>query len=156
MNYRITQIKDDICAWFKPRQKWLTKVIPNTWCDKTELVPRLLFTILTDFVENENGLDQLTIDWDKERAFVSQKYIDDVMTSYGELKEAYEYVKYERDKLLKAHLDSYPDIDLTDTLALKQPYEIAYRENNRLEKELEEKDLKAMMTIVKHHQILWT
>lgn len=143
--------------FFNPRQKWLTKVIPNHWCDKTELVPLLLFTILIDFVEKENGLDQLTVDWDSERTFVSQEYIDAVMTNYGELKDAYYYVKHERPNLQKAHLDSYPDIDLSNgRFSTKEPYEVAYRENNRLEKELQDKDMKAMMTIVKHYEILWT
>lgn len=143
--------------FFNPRQKWLTKVIPNHWCDKTELVPLLLLAILIDFVEKENGLDQLTIDWESERAFVSQEYIDAVMTNYGELKEAYEYIKHERPILQAAHDESYPEIDLSNgRFGTKEPYEIAYRENNRLEKELQDKDLKAMMTIVKHHQLLWT
>jgi hypothetical protein len=146
----------DVKDWFNPRQKWLTKVIPNHWCDKTELVPLVLFAILVDFVEKENGLDQLTIDWDQERAFVSQEYIDSVMSSCLALKEAYDYIKTERPLLDKALADSYPDIDLTDTIKLKQPYHIAYAETNRLEKELEEKDLKTMTTIVKHWQFLWT
>ena len=49
-------LKYQIGAWFKPRQKWLTKTIPNTWCDKTSLIPHLLFTCLVNYVEDENGL----------------------------------------------------------------------------------------------------
>lgn len=144
--------------YFNPRQKWLTKVIPNHWCDKVELVPLLLFTVLTDFVENENGLSQLSINWETERAFVSQEYIDNVMTSYGELKETYDYIKVDRPILEKAFYDSFPEIDFSKsgTFATKEPFEIAYLENNRLEKELRDRDLKAMMTIVKHHELLWT
>lgn len=147
----------EVKAYFNPRQKWLTKVIPNTWADKTWLVPNLLFAILIDFVEEEKGLSQLDINWDEERAFVSDEYIKEVMTSYGELKEAYEYLKNEREALKEAHANSYPEIVMTDKgMTTKEPFEIAYAENNRIEAELKEKDMKTMMTIVKHYEILWT
>jgi len=35
-------------------------------------------------------------------------------------------------------------------------YEEAYAETHRLEKLIEEKDMSAMLTIVKHYQRLWT
>lgn len=164
-----------ICAFFKPRQRWLTRVIPNTYCDKVELVPRLLFAVLVDFVESEDGLSQLDIDWSKEIAdgHVTQNYVDDIKHTYGELRDAYRYVKYERDKLQAAHDDSYPTllpgvvdifVPLPDghkrMLSCEEQYGMsyaeAYAETNRLEALLDERDQATMQTIVKHVKILWT
>lgn len=169
-----------ICAFFKPRQRWLTRVIPNTYCDKVELVPRLLFVVLVDFVESEDGLSQLDIDWSKEIAdgHVTQDYVDDIKRTYGELRDAYHYVKHERDALQAAHDDSYPTllpgvhgifeeptVDATGTKSscmrscetlYGMSYAEAYAETNRLEALIEERDQAAMMTIVRHVKVLWT
>jgi len=149
-----------IRAYFNPRQKWLTKVIPNTWCDKTELVPLVLFTILIDFVESEKGTDQLHVDWtdELEKGYVTKEYVESVKAIYAELEEAYHYAKTGRAALQKALDESYPEIDMTrkDAWKTEQPYHIAYAETNRLEKELEDKDQWAMGIIIKHVGVLWT
>jgi hypothetical protein len=36
-----------------PRQRWLTKQIPNEWCDKPELIADILFACIVNFVEEE-------------------------------------------------------------------------------------------------------
>ena len=110
--FQRSRIRNSISSFFRPRQKWLTKVIPNTWCDKTELIPLLLFTILIDFVEGEKGTDQLNVDWSEDLAagYVTQEYVDNINLIYGEIQAAYEYVKNERPLLLKAHDESYPDV----------------------------------------------
>jgi hypothetical protein len=145
--------------WFNPRQKWLTNVIPNHWCDKTQLVPICLFQILINFVEEENGLDQLNVDWEDEikNGHCSPEYVASVMLYCTELKAVYDYITAERLVLEQAFVDSYPEVDISGNgFSTKEPFEVAYRENNRLEKLLEEKDMHAMMTIVKHRKILWT
>lgn len=166
-----------IQGYFSPQQRWLTRVIPRTYCDKVELVPRVLFAILIDFVEKEKGLSQLDMNWSKELAdgHVTQSYIDDIHTTYGELRDAYNYVKYERDKLQVLHDNSYPkplpgtadwfapvsDVSgtrrmLTCEERYGMSYAEAYAETNRLEALIEERDQTAMMTVVKHVKTLWT
>ena len=167
-------LKYQISAWFNPRQKWLTKTIPNTWCDKTTLIPDLLFTCLIHYVEDEKGL-QDEIDWseDLKAGYVSQEYIDTIKTRSALLRAVYNYVKTERSELEAAHDNSYP-IPLSPAKDLftqnedgnrtmrscddvyGMPYAEAYAETNRLEKLIEEKDLWAMNTIVKYHQYLWS
>jgi len=164
-------------AIFIPQQRWLTRVIPRTYCDKVELVPRVLFAVLVDFVENEKGLSQLDMDWDKELAagHITQSYVDDIFKTYGELRDAYHYVKHERDKLQAAHDDSYP-LPLPGVTAWFMPvsdssggkrmltceeqygmsYAEAYAETNRLEALIEERDQAAMQAVVKHVKTLWT
>ena len=167
-------LKYQISAWFNPRQKWLTKTIPNTWCDKTTLIPDLLFTCLIHYVEDEKGL-QDEIDWgeDLKAGYVSQEYIDTIKTRSALFRAVYNYVKTERSELEAAHDNSYP-IPLSPTKDLftknedgnrtmrscltvyGMPYAEAYAETNRLEKLIEEKDLWAMNTIVKYYQYMWT
>lgn len=147
-----SDIIDPITTWFNPRQRWLTKIIPNTWCDKDHLVSLVNFAILVDFVESENGLSQLDVDWDAERKFVSQEYIDNVMRVYGELKEVYTYIKEERPLLEKQLSDSYPDFDISTSL----PYHEAYGETNSLEELLSNRDTWALMKIIEHRDVLWT
>jgi len=166
-------LKYQIYAWFNPRQKWLTKTIPNTWCDKTTLIPDLLFTCLIHYVEDEKGL-QDEIDWseDIKAGYVSQEYVNDRQNKDALLRAVYNYVKTERLEIEAAQDNSYP-IPLSPAKDLftqnedgnrtmrscddvyGMPYAEAYAETNRLEKLIEEKDLWAMNTIVKYHQYLW-
>jgi len=161
-------------AFFNPRQKWLTKTIPNTWCDKVTLIPHLLFTCLTHYVEDEKGL-QDHIDWteDLEKGYVSQQYVDSVLETDRELRAVYNYIKTERSQLEEQHENSYPTPKdpNSDFLVQKEDgryitksceelyglsFEEAYAETHRLETLLEEKDMWAMNTIIKHHQKMWT
>jgi hypothetical protein len=170
-------VKYQIEAWFNPRQKWLTKTIPNTWCDKTTLIPNILFTCIEHYVEKEDGLSQLDVDWSTEVAggHVTQNYVDDVNITYSELRDVYNYVKHERAALQTAHDNSYPKLlpgvtsifaqcdsskgsrrMLTCEEQYGMSYAEAYAETNRLETLIAEKDMWAMQIIIKHHQILWT
>lgn len=170
-------LKYQIGAWFNPRQRWLTKTIPNTWCDKTALIPHLLFSCLVHYVEDEKGL-QDQIDWseDLQKGYISQEYVDSVKETDSELRAVYNYIKVERPDLEKQHEHSYPTRIRTgngiDDLFVKtadghstmrsceemygMSYKEAYAETHRLEALLEEKDMWAMQTIIKHYQKLWT
>ena len=56
-------------CFFKPKQEWLTDVIPDTHCDKVELIPRLLFKCLEHYVEVERKVEwvhDLGYDWAEE------------------------------------------------------------------------------------------
>jgi len=152
----------------------LTKTIPNTWCDKVSLVPHLLFTCLVHYVEDENGL-QDEIDWsaDLEKGYTSQEYVDNLKATDSELRSVSNYMKTERPQLEEQHDNSYPtsnskggdffvqDADGRYTMRSCEDlygmsYEEAYAETHRLEALIEEKDMWAMQTIIKHYQKLWT
>ena len=168
-----------IRSFFISQQRWLTKAIPRTYCDKVELVPCVLFAILVDFVEKEKGLSQLDVDWTQDLAdgHVSQAYIDATNARYGELRDAYNYIKTERDALQSAYDNSYPvllpgvsdmfedaTVDATGNKSSQMKtceelygvsYTQAYAETNRLEALLEERDHVDMMTIVRHVKSIW-
>lgn len=151
MKYKIERIITNIKTFFNPRQKWLIKKIPNHWMDKDGLIELVLFECLIHYVEQEVGL-QDKLDWDEElkNGFISEEYVANVKSIDGRLREAYDYVKYERPKLQKALDDSYPEFDAKGT------YEELYGETNRLEQEICSKDTKAMQTIVELRQYMWT
>ena len=169
-----SDIKYSISAYFNPRQKWLTKTIPNRWCDKTSLIPHLLFTCLVHYVEEEKGLqDDYDYSEDLKAGYVSQEYVDNVLTTDRELREVYNYIKTERPDLVEQHENSYPTPNKKACDFFVQgadghytmrsceelygfPYEEAYAETHRLEALLEEKDMWAMTTIIKHYQKMWT
>lgn len=156
-DFWLNEVYYGFTSLFNPKQKWLTRVIPNTWCDKSELIPQILFECLIHFVEKEEGLKQLDIDWDKEikNGYLSKEYVDSVIGVYTDLKKAYEYVKNERPFLQKQHEESYPPYPLPNHMkGLK--YEELYGEQDRLEKLIEEKDQWAMHTIVTHVDYMWT
>ena len=162
--------------WFKPQQKWLLDEIPNTWCDKTELIKVVLFKMLEHYVEEEHGLQDKE-DWTFP-GNAPQDYIDRVKKVDGSLREVYDYIKVHRPILEKQLDDAYPKIEhagvqcwlqfelleeLDDTRALKKEREtkmreckLAYDEVERIEELINEKDEWALTTIVKNRLILWT
>jgi len=165
-------LKYQISAWFNPRQKWLTKTIPNTWCDKVELIPHLLFACIINYVEDEKGL-QDNVDWDADiaKGYVTQEYVDNRNQIYSELREVYNYVKTERPQLEDKHDNSYPTSKEEDFFYETEDgkfimrscedlygmsFKEAYADTDRLQKLIEEKDMWAMNTIIKHHQYMWT
>jgi hypothetical protein len=151
MHYKIREALTAIKTFFNPRQKWLTRKIPNHWMDKDGLIELVLFECIKHYVEQEKGLqDQL--DWDDElkNGFVCQEYVGRVKDVDSRLRKVYDYVKTERPALQKAHLDSYPE------LGTKGSYEELYGETNRLEQEIFDKDTEAMKTLIELRHYMWT
>ena len=170
-----TYIWSDLCStvkyWFKPQQKWLLDEIPNTWCDKTELIKVVLFKMLEHYVEEEHGLQDKE-DWTTYE-HVSQDYIDQVKKVDGSLREVYQYIKVHR-PILEKDLDAaYPKIEHVGVLfsrdfefpeamtrrrawARENNIKEAYDEVHRIEKLINEKDEWALTTIVKNRLTLWT
>jgi hypothetical protein len=165
----------NIRDWFNPRQKWLIKKIPNHFCDKVELIPIILFEILVNFVEDEEGLESI---WGERYTGESEDWRLIREPIRKELEEIYDYIKNIRPQLQKELDVSYPKpldggnffdhIDEIDKDGNKvyqmrtceqiygKSYKDAYAEVHRLEALIEEKDTWAMMGIVRLRQSLWT
>jgi len=167
-------LKYKIKCFFYPKQEWLTDVIPNTFCDKVELIPNLLFACLVDYIEVEkkqNFIHDIGYDWAEELkdGFVTQTYVDAVNLREEELMKAYDYIKRGRNAI-QARIDAaYPprrDLDEMFEKSTKHEgyYELTvspertecYKEVNRLEAIKLEKDKECMRIIIKHHHQLWT
>jgi len=121
-----------IKEFFSPKQRWLTKKIPNHWMDKPELIQLVLFETLIDYVENEEGLkDQFDFSEDLQAGYIAQEYVDNVKAVDGELRRVYNYIKNERQTLEESY-------------------------DYRVYEEMDKKDMEAMTTIVKYSGYLWT
>lgn len=161
-------------CFFYPKQEWLTGVIPDTYCDKVELIPRMLFKCLEHHVEVErkvNWVHDVGYDWAEEvkLKFVSQSYADEQMKVDKELMKAYNWIKTGRDGIDEQIDAAYPPREPLETLFSKSEtvdghYEITvspeqtacYKEVGRLEAIKLKKDKDCMRTIIKHHHRLWT
>jgi hypothetical protein len=135
----------------------------------------LLFTCLVHYVEKEEGL-QDQVDWsdDLKKGYLSQEYYDNIKATDSELRAVYDYIKVERPALEEQYDNSYPtpsSKEINDLFVKNEDgnytmrsceemyglsYEEAYAETHRLEALIEEKDMWAMQTIIKHYQKLWT
>lgn len=138
-------VKYTVVCWFNPRQKWLTKQIPNTWCDKPELIRAVLFATLVDFVESE--MDNVNWTWN-----------DNIANVAMEIKRCYQYITKDRPELEQLMDKAYPDSpeNLMNFKMTKDEYHIKYGEVNRLEALIQKNDDDVLETIVKIREYLWT
>lgn len=162
-----------IKCFINPRQEWLTDVIPDTHCDKVELIPTILFKCLEHYVEVEMKNDwthDIGYTYEEELAlgYVTQEYVDRVMKIDKDLLKAYKWIKEGRVKLKQKIDDAYPPSKSISDMFTKledgnysmNPLTVkesnCYAEVTRLENILSKKDIQVMKIIVKHHQSLWT
>jgi hypothetical protein len=145
LQYDIRKYKWAIYNFFRSSQHWLIKQIPRSYQDKPELIELLLFAILVDYVETENGLANIDYDWEEELALghVSKEYVERCGARDKALMDSYNYIKFHR-PIMQRQLEK-----LTELSADIKEY-IAY------DKLCDEKDQEAMMNIVKYSKYLWT
>ena len=168
-------LKYNIKCFFKPKQDWLTNVIPDTFCDKVELIPRLLFKCLEHYVEVERKqghIYDIGYDWSEEleAGHVTQKYVDGINKRDKEIMKAYDWIKTGRVELEIQIENAYPPLTGWDEMFKKDEktedghYELvvsderkaAYKEVTRLENLKIKKDKECMRIIINHHEHLWT
>jgi hypothetical protein len=168
------EFRYNIKCFFYPQQEWLTDEIPNTFCDKVELIPKILFTCLTHYIEVECEKDHvhgIGYDWSKELEDkqVSREYVDKICLREEQLMKAYNWIKSGRDAL-EARIDAaYPPSQPWDEMFKRSEeheghYEMivskerseCYKEVNRLEAIKLDKDKRCMGVIIKYHEHLWT
>lgn len=138
---KLSRAYDSLKYKLNPRQKWLTKQIPNSWCDKVTLVRDVNFAMVVHFIEGE-------------KCFENTDYVgsgESHAKFARELMECYSYIKTRRPMLDKMHWDAYPNEE-----NMTGEYHKDYAEVNRLEKEIEDQDTKWLTWIVTNRGFLWT
>jgi hypothetical protein len=138
---KLSRLRDWISYTLRPRQKWLAKQIPKSWCDKTHLIQLINFAMVVHFIEEEKALD--VTDWE-----ASSPQADKFSK---ELMDCYNYIKVRRPQLEKEHDNSYPT-DETRTGV----FDVDYAETNRLEVLLDKEDTKYLTWIVINREYFWT
>ncbi len=163
----------NIKCFFKPKQEWLTDIIPDTHTDKVELIPSLLFKCLVHYVEVEMQNDWThgigyTYEEELKLGYVTQEYVDHVMKIDKDLLKAYKWIVEGRVELKEKIDDAYPPSKSISDMFTKtedgnysmnpisEEDSACYAEVTRLEIILSDKDIEAMQIIVKHHNSLWT
>jgi hypothetical protein len=131
-----------LCAWFNPRQKWLTKLISNQWMDKPELIKDILFACLVHYVEEEKGINNPDFyETDYKEGHISKEYLDHCIEVNTDLQNVYNYIKTERPKF---------------ELVIEREWKTNARIAIKMESEMSDKDVWAMTTIAKYSPYLWT
>jgi hypothetical protein len=152
---------DHIKTIFKPNNKRIRKAIPRQYSDVSTLVVDVNFELLKAFYEDEYKAD--IVDWEAtEQHSEFAKWLE----------EAYTYITKERPQLEKDLSNAYPPLrDFKDmfkptvdkhgkkTFELVDdgiPYEVKYKEVNRIEEEIENKDTEVITELVKRRNFFWT
>lgn len=97
------RFRHDIKNYFAPKQKWLTKKIPNHWQDKPELILDLLFEMVVHFIEEEKGISDLDWQSEVESGYVSQEYADKHKQTEATILEIYKWIKTDRPAMEKEY-----------------------------------------------------
>ena len=141
LKVKLSVLYDKLRYFINPRQKWLTKQIPNEWNDKVSLIRDINFAMIVHFVEGEKCYEHT----DYENSGGGHpKFAKELM-------ECYLYIKTRRPMLDKMYWESFPDDE-----NYTGDYLVDYAETNRLEKEIEDNDTKWLTWIVTNRGYLWT
>jgi len=153
---------DVVTPIFKPKNSRLRKAIPRQWRDISGLIVDVNFEFIKAFYEDEyvDGV----VDWtatEHHQEFANW------------LEHSYQYITKERPSLENEKDEAYPksNVDFLDSFIkstnekgetvyqLKDdgiPYDIKYKEVNRLEKLIEDKDSDVLMQLIKRRDYFWT
>jgi hypothetical protein len=160
-------LKCNLQCLFNPKQKWLTKKIPRTWCDKPELIQSLLFEILVHYVEEEDGLREIDHGDAVKAGHMSQEFVDEFIETNKQLFDAYHYIKETRPVLEKAYYSALPSVknwkDMFVPLengnfhmrASTPEEKDAYATARSIEDDMDARDKNTLKTIVEHYKTLW-
>jgi hypothetical protein len=154
------QLWHSIKCFFNPRQRWLTKKIPNHWCDKVELIRIVLFESLVHYVDEEKCFDVLA--WDEEDIegcdLNLKTFFNEKRERKAKIIKCYDYITKQRPQL-SADLDkAYPEFEIDDILQIRKTmnYLETYGEVNRIEALIEKLDNETLSTILELRERLWT
>jgi hypothetical protein len=152
---------DKIRPIIKPQNQRIRKAIPRTWVDVTEMVVSVNFEFIKAFYEEEFKAD--IVDWE---ATEHHK-------EFAEwLEKAYEYVTkikpqleidlqnaYPPSKPIEEMFERIPQEDGTTRIYMKDdgiPYEVKYKDVNRIEEEIKNRDTEVLTELIKRREYFWT
>ena len=152
---------DYIKPIFNPSNKRIRKAIPRQYSDITNLIVMVNFEFIKAFYEDEYKAD--IIDWEATEAH--KNFAD-------WLEKAYNYITVERPNLELQRDNAYPDtgnfldrfVPTTDDDGKKAyefkddgiPYEVKYKEVNRLEQEIDDNDKRYLIDMILRKDYFWT
>ena len=152
---------DHIKTIFKPNNSRIRKAIPRQYSDISGLVVDVNFEFIKAFYEDEYKAD--IVDWEAtEQHSEFAKWLE----------SAYTYITKDRPQLQKDLDSSYPPhkdfkdmfAPIVDENGKKMfqmvddgvPYEVKYKEVNRIEELIENKDTEILTELIKRRNYFWT
>lgn len=136
-----------------PRQKWLMNGITRGWMDKTSIIPQVLFNCVVHFVE-KNGEDCFNvINWDSDNSHAACR--DFLRDCYKYITEERPALEKELSELLGIGYKRHTKNGLDDFNSSKS-YKDFYKEYDKIDRELEDKDSFYLQNIIKYRNYLWT
>lgn len=152
---------ENIRPIFKPQNKRIRKCIPRTWRDISHLMVDVNFEFIKAFYEDEYKAD--IVDWEAtEQHSEFAKWLEGV----------YLYITKERPQLEIDLQNAYPPFKGFDEMFKPTvdkdgkrmfvmaddgiPYEVKYKEVNRIEKLIEDTDTEILTEFVKRRNYFWT
>ena len=152
---------DYIRPIFKPQNKRIRKCIPRTWMDISHLMVDVNFEFIKAFYEDEYKAD--IVDWE-----ATENHSEFAKWLEG----AYTYITTDRPQLQKDLDAAYPASKLIDELFKPIedengrkvfqmvddgiPYEVKYKEVNRIEKLIDDLDTQILTEFIKRRDYFWT
>jgi len=160
--YRFRMVYYDyIKPIFNPQNQRIRKAIPRTWVDVTEMVVTVNFEFIKAFYEEEFKAD--IVDWE-----ATEKHSEFAKW----LEESYEYVTKIRPQLEIDLQNAYPPHRSFDEMFEPKtdengrklfqmvddgiPYEVKYKDVNRIEEEIEKRDTEILTELIKRRYYFWT
>lgn len=142
-------LKTKISIFFRPRQRWLTKQIPNTWIDKDTIFEIVILESIKHYVEHEKCFENLNCDNPPEQA----QFLKEVRENYQLITETLPKLEKE----LEAEWPNVPHIDI-NTINSRKPgdYEKTYGKINKLEREITNLKTKVLIWAVTNREGMWT
>jgi hypothetical protein len=160
--YRFRMVYYDyIRPIFNPQNKRIRKCIPRTWADVSNLMVDVNFEFIKSFYEDEYKAD--IVDWEAtEQHSEFAKWLESVYT----------YITKDRPQLQKDLENAYPSSkSIDDIFDIKKdengrnliqfkddgvPYEVKYKEVNRIEEMIDNLDTEILTQFVKRRNYFWT
>jgi hypothetical protein len=152
---------DKIKPIFNPQNQRIRKAVPRTWVDVTEMVVIVNFEFIKAFYEEEFKAD--IVDWE-----ATEKHSEFAKWLEG----AYEYVTKIRPQLEIDLQNAYPPHRSFDEMFEPKtdengrrlfqmvddgiPYEVKYKDVNRIEEEIEKRDTEILTELIKRRYYFWT
>lgn len=146
---------------FNPQNKRLRKFIPRTWTDTSHFMVDLNFELIKIFYEDEYKAD--IVDWNSDEPH--RKFARWLEHTYFYITKARPQLEidlqnaYPPTKPIEVMFERVPQEDGTVRTYLKDdgiPYEIKYKEVNRIEKLIDDTDTKILKEFVDYRNFFWT
>lgn len=147
--YKYRQIWHNIRDWFNPRQRWLTKKIPNHWVDKDTLWEICILEGIKHYVEGERCFEILADNPEDQK-----KFLDEVRENYRLITEVLPSLEQGMELAWKEI--PFRGLDQINKGMSKFEYDMTYGIVDKFEKEIADTKTKIMWWAVTNREKIWT